>query len=418
MMSQSTPQSSSCPHLTFTDPEVLSCPFPTYAKLQEEAPVYLDPVTGMYVVTRYADIRAIAADPQTFANDTGQLQGRQTVATARINAMMEEAGVAEVNTLVTNDPPDHRRYRSLVDKAFGVKRMMSVRPRIDEITRDLIDRFPREPFDFVQAFAIWLPMRMIAEQLGVPPEMGDTFKQWSDATMECTDPRIDPERHIECSRRKIEMNLFLAARGEELRSAPNDTLISDLANSTIDGRQLTRGEFCSLLVQLLVGGNETTTSALASGAYHLASNPQLQAQLRAAPQKIKTFCEEVLRLESPLQGLFRKALTATVLGGVSIPQGAILNIRWAAGNRDPRMFAEPQALDIDRLNATQHLTFGHGIHYCIGNQLARAEMQQAFTALLGRSRNISLVPAEGAVQRLVHFLAHGPTRLMISFEPA
>jgi len=144
----------------------------------------------------------------------------------------------------------------------------------------------------------------------------------------------------------------------------------------------------------------------------------LQAQLRAAPQKIKTFCEEVLRLESPLQGLFRKALTATVLGGVSIPQGAILNVRWAAGNRDPRMFAEPQALDIDRLNATQHLTFGHGIHYCIGNQLARAEMQQAFTALLGRSRNISLVPAEGAVQRLVHFLAHGPTRLMISFEPA
>jgi cytochrome P450 len=405
-----------CPHITFADPDILACPLEAYKTLQDEAPVYHDPGTGMYVVTRYADIRAIAADPQTFVNNTGQLQGRQTPATARIDAMLEEAGVTEVNTLVTNDPPDHRRYRSIVDKAFRINRVIAMKPRISEIANELIDSLPREPFDFVQAFAIWLPMRMIAEQLGVPPEMGDTFKRWSDATIESTDPRIDPDRHVECTKLKIEMNLFLAVRGDALRATPDDTLISDIANSTVDGRPLTRGEFCSLVVQLLVGGNETTTSALASGVYHLASNPDLQAELRAAPAKLKAFCEEVLRLESPLQGLFRRSIAPTTLGGVEIPEGAILNIRWAAGNRDPRMFPEPEMIMLDRPNSTQHLTFGHGIHYCIGNQLARAELHHGFEALLARSRNIGLTGEEGGIERLVHFMAHGPRKLVISFE--
>jgi cytochrome P450 len=405
-----------CPHVTFADPAVLACPFPAYKTLQREAPVYLDPGTGMYVVTRFADIRAIAADPKSYANDTGQLQGRQTPATARINAMLADAGLQEVNTLVTNDPPSHRRYRSLVDKAFNVQRIAGLEPRIDEIANELIDTFPEQSFDFVQAFAVPLPMRIIAEQLGVPPEMGDTFKLWSDATIESTAPLVDPDRHIECAKLKIEMNRFLAARGDELRTDPNDTLISAIANATIDGRPLERGEFCSLLVQLLVGGNETTTSALASALYHLASRPELQSELRSSPEKLKPFIEEVLRLESPLQGLFRRATAPATIGGVDIPEGAILNIRWAAGNRDPQAFPDPDDIVLDRANSSQHLSFGFGIHYCIGNQLARAEMYHGLSALLARSRVIGLADQPGGVERLVHFLAHGPSKLVIAFE--
>ena len=414
---QTSEAAGACPHITFADPAVLACPLPAYRALQQEAPVYKDPGTGMYVVTRYADIRAIAADPKMFINNTGQLQGRQTPVTGQINAMMQAAGVEEVNTLVTNDPPEHRLYRSLVDKAFGVRRVAAMEPRIVEIANELIDAFPKQPFDFVQAFAIWLPMRMIAEQLGVPPEMGDTFKTWSDATIECTAPLIDPDRLLECTRIKIEMNQFLVARGEELRAAPNDTLISAIANSTIDGRQLTQGEFCSLLVQLLVGGNETTTSALASAMYHLASKPELQAELRKDFEKIKSFVEEVLRLEAPLQGLFRRATAATEIGGVEIPEGAILNIRWAAGNRDPAIFPDSDSIVLDRPNATQHLTFGMGIHYCIGNQLARAELYHGLSAILARTREIRLANGEDGLQRLVHFMAHGYTKLMVEVEP-
>src|SRR3954471_14464082 len=157
-----------CPHLTLADPEVLACPWPAYKTLREEAPIYRDPGTGMYVVTRFADIRAVATDTKTFINNTQQLQGRQTPATPTIERMMKEAGVEEVNTMVTNDPPSHRLYRTLVDKAFSPRRVAAIEDRILEIAHELIDEFPAGPFDFVEKFAIWLPMRMIAEQLGVP----------------------------------------------------------------------------------------------------------------------------------------------------------------------------------------------------------------------------------------------------------
>lgn len=415
-MTESATAAGECPHLTLADPEVLACPWPAYKKLREEAPIYRDPGTGMYVVTRFTDIRAVAADTKTFINNTQQLQGRQTPATPTIERMMKDAGVEEVNTMVTNDPPSHRLYRTLVDKAFSPRRVAAIEDRILEIAHELIDEFPAGPFDFVEKFAIWLPMRMIAEQLGVPPDMGKRFKAWSDATIGATDPRITPEEHIEFTRLKIEMNQFLAARGDELRVAPDDTLISAIANATVEDRPLTNGEFCSVLVQLLVGGNETSTNALASGLYHLASKPELQALLRAEPDKIKAFSEEVLRLESPLQGLFRRTTAPVTLGGVDIPEGAILNLRWAAGNRDPDAFPEPDEIVLDRANATQHLTFGFGIHYCIGNQLARAELRHGFAALLARSRNIRLVGGEAGVTRLVHFMAHGPTALEIEVE--
>src|SRR5262249_23727698 len=132
----------------------------------------------------------------------------------------------------------------------------------------------------------------------------------------------------------------------------------------------------------------------------------------------KPFCEEVLRLESPLQGLFRRATAPVTLGGVDIPEGAILNLRWAAGNRDPEMFPDPDEIVLDRPNGTPHPTFGFGIHYCIGNQLARAELRHGFAALLERSRNIRLVGGEAGVTRMVHFMAHGPTALRIELERA
>jgi cytochrome P450 len=407
-----------CPHLTFMDTEVLKCPVPIYRQLQEEAPIYFDSATGMYYVTRYADLRKIALDPRTFSNDTQQMQGRQTDATSEIEALFSEIGVTEVNTLVTNDPPTHRTYRSLVDMAFRDQRITAIEPRIRQIANDLIETFPDQPFDFVKAFAILLPMRMISEQLGIPPDMADTFKNWSDATIESTDPRLDRERQVEVAKIKTEMFKFLVERCDKLRITPNHTLISDVANARYEDRPLTRSEFCSIMVQLLVGGNETTTSALASCAYHLVTKPDIQAELRRNPESIRTFVEEVLRLDAPLAGLYRRTVRPVTVGDVDLPEGAILHLRWAAGNRDDRKFPNSDTIDLNRANAAQHLAFGAGIHYCLGNQLARAELYNGLKALLERSRNIRLADEADAVERLIHFNAQGPTKLRICFERA
>ncbi|MGE0742002.1 MAG: cytochrome P450 [Hyphomonadaceae bacterium] len=404
--------------LTLADPSIQACPFSTYARMREASPIYLDPVTKMYVVTSFELARKIAADHATFSNDTRQLQNRDTPARGEIMRLLTEADFLPVNTLVTNDPPDHRRFRSLVDKAFNLKRVQAVDARVADICDELIARFPDGAFDFVPAFAIKLPMQVIAEQMGVPPEMGDTFKVWSDATLEQADFNITPQRQIECVKLQLEMFQFFWARAQELRQAPNDTLISDLSNAKIDDRLLTHQELTSLLLQILVAGNETTTNALAMGVHTLCERTDLQDALRASPVRIPAFVEEVLRLGTPLQGLFRRVTKPTTMGGVDLPEGAILNVRWAAANRDPSEYPNPDAIDLERPNLTQHLTFGFGVHYCIGNQLARLELRRGFEALLRQSTSIALADGDGAAVWRPHFIARGLSRLNIRFARA
>ena len=402
--------------LTLADPAALACPFATYDRMRAAGPLYRDPVTQMYVVTDFELIRQIAANPALFSNDTRQLQNRDTPAAAEIRRLLLEADFLPVNTLVTNDPPSHRRYRSLVDKAFNLARVEAAEPRIIEIAGGLIDAFPEAPFDVVAALAVPLPVRMIAELLGVPAEMGADFKRWSDATLEAADVNIAPARQIACVKAQIEMFQFFWARIEALRQAPQDSLISDLANTSVEGRPLDRHELTSILLQLLVAGNETTTNALAWCAERLAADPELQAQLRARPDRIEAFTEEVLRLHAPLQGLFRRATRAATLAGTELPEGAILNLRWGAGNRDAAQFPDPDRIACERSNVTQHLTFGFGVHYCLGNRLARAELQQAVRLLLERSHVIALAEVEDARVQHGHFIAYGLSRLMLTLR--
>jgi cytochrome P450 len=403
---------------TMASPEVMVCPFAAYDEIRESTPAYIDPVTGFYVVTRFADIRAIAADPGSFSNRTGILTRRTTSAKEEIEALYVSEGVPHINTLVSNDPPDHRRYRALVDKVFSTLRVRSAEASIQAATDEMIDAFPVGHFDFGQAFAIALPVRIIAEQLGVPPERGADFKRWSDALLEAANQGLTHEQELAAARTIIEMQKYFRDMTAATRAAPDDSLLSALANTVVDDVPLCETEVVALLQQILVAGNETTTNALASGMLRLVDDPVLQAELRADPGLIPNFCEEVLRLDSPLQGLFRRATRATEIGGVTVPEGAILDLRWGAGNRDERHFAAAEKVDLTRKNPSQHLAFGFGIHFCIGNQLARAELRIAFTRLLARSSNIRLANIADAVDRRPHFIAYGVRRLMIVFDHA
>jgi cytochrome P450 len=403
--------------ISMADPAVSACPFPAYAQLREEAPVYLDPMTKMYVITRYDDIKAVCADPATYSNDTSQLANRDTPAKHEITRLLQEADFLPVPTLITNDPPSHALYRTLVDRAFNPRRIREIEPRIMKITHELIDLFPSgEAFEFVDSFATPLPIRMIAEQLGVPPEMAKTFKEWSDATLEAADFSVLPERQIECMKRQIEMWTFFWDSAKKLREKPEDFLFSDIANAEIEGRPISRQELSGILSQILVAGNETTTTTMAACLHRLATRPALQDELRGDPAKIRNFCEEVLRLEAPIQGLFRRATKAVTLRDVDIPEGAILNLRWGGGNLDPRQFACPEALDLNRSNSASHLTFGSGVHFCIGNQLARAELKGGVQQLLAMTRHIRLADVAQPVEPIQHFFAYGFKQIWIEVE--
>ena len=405
---------------TLADPEVQRCPFGAYDRMRSRGSVFFDSPTQMYVVTSYATIRAVAGDPRTFssANKRPVSANRDTSHSAQIDRLWREADFVPVDTLVSCDPPIHRRHRSLVDKAFRPDRIEAAEPRIQEIVHELIDAFPPGSFDFLPRFAIPLPMRMISELLGVPAAMAATFKLWSDAVLEAVNLNISGEREIETVKIKIDMYRYFWGRVEALRERPEETLLSDLANAKPDGEFLGRSELTGLLRNILVAGNETTTTALAWCAHTLTKKPDVQRELRADPTRIPNFTEEVLRLDAPVQGLFRRATRDVTLGGVDIPEGAILDLRWAAGNRDDAQFPSPDEMNLHRPNQAQHLTFGFGIHFCLGNRLARAELAHAVRLLLARSRNISLVPGESSLEQVTHYFARGVSRLMIDFDPA
>ncbi|AMK19865.1 MULTISPECIES: cytochrome P450 [Sphingobium] len=400
--------------LSFADPAVQRCPFSSYDRLREERPVYHDPVTGNYVLTRYEDVRKALLNVKALRNRTG-INSTRSDPTA--NRIYEEKGWLPIDTLVSNDPPDHRIYRTLVDKVFTPPRVAALEPRIKEIIDELIDNFVDAPeIDFLEAFAVRLPMYVIAEQLGVSRAHMDRFKLWSDVSVESVSPVLTSEREVEIAEILTEMQRYLAAEIESVRQTPNDTLISHLANTDTDGRLLEMRELLSIIHQLLVAGNETTTTTLASGMKLFIEQPALAEEIRQDPARAKPFVEEVLRTLAPIQTLFRRVAEDVEIAGVTIPAGSLVEVRYGAANRDPKQYAEPAKVDLDRTNAASHLAFGAGPHLCIGNQLARGELRLAFQMLTRRLTNFRATRGDDSYSWMTSYIAHGPDQLWMAFD--
>jgi cytochrome P450 len=212
------------------------------------------------------------------------------------------------------------------------------------------------------------------------------------------------------------MQNYLANVIERVRVTPNETLISHLANTETDGRLLNMRELLGILHQLLIAGNETTTTTLASGMKLLIEQPELAETLHARPELAKQFAEEALRNRSPIQILFRKAAEDVEIRGVTIPAGSIVEVRYGAANRDPRQYPCPETIDLERPNAASHLAFGAGAHLCIGNQLARGELRIAFQTLTRRLKNFRALHGEDSYQWLTSYIAYGPSRIWMAFD--
>jgi cytochrome P450 len=371
-------------------PELLECPHAFYKQLREHAPVVQNLQTGIFQISSYDLIVQALRDTEHFSNDVAdELRGGNQLPPEVLEVAMQ--GYPPADTLLTADPPAHTRYRKLVNKAFTPARVNALEGEIARIAFELIDAFIGDgEVELLSQFAQPLPLRLIATQLGVPLADMDKFRVWSDAITTLLGQTSDTETTLQCMKAFVAFQHYFAAVLAAKRIAPTDDIISDLANVTLtedgDPRALTDPEALSVIQQILVAGNETTANSIVAGMKLLLDHPQKFAAIQADPTLIPNFVEEVLRISAAVQSSWRLAMKDITLDGVLIPKGSKILLRFAAGNRDESQFAHGESFDPARANARKHLSFGLGIHMCLGATLARKEMAVAFTALLSRVR--------------------------------
>jgi cytochrome P450 len=402
--------------LDFFDPEVIENPFPFYQAARREAPVYRLPDTDIYFVSRHSDVREALKRTDVFSNRfTDQLNVPLKSAEAQA---IYAGGWQPADTLLTLDAPRHRVYRSLLNRVFSQKRVDGMYDYMVKITNELIDEWIDEgEVDLLNQFCVPFPIFVIADQLGVPREDMELFKHWSDCFASRLSGFADEEKEVEDAKAIIAFQHYFVDKIEQLRKIPQDNIISELAQARIDDdRLLTIEELLSIIQQLLVAGNETSRATIAGGVVDLIQNPAQFKQLQADPTLIPNAVEEILRLQTPSCGLWRLVTEDTELAGVAIPKGAMLMVRFASANRDEQVFNEPEQMDVCRHNASDNLAFGQGIHFCLGAQLARKELQVAFEYLLKRTDNWVLTPGRNSLRHWPNMILRGLEECHIGFD--
>jgi cytochrome P450 len=363
-------------------PEVHANPYPMYARLRAEDPIHWSPLMEAWVLTRYDDVAAVLTDSR-FSADRRQARNRFADEIAKRE---EEFGpFGRTRTMLTSDPPEHTRLRRLVSKAFTPRMVEGLRPRIQAIVDELLDEAAENGrMDVIRDLAYPLPVIVIAEMLGVPPEHRDQFKHWSDEIVGVLGGPLVPQETLERSRAAVhELAGYLQGVIAERRREPREDLVSGLIAAEEQGQILSEDEMLATAMLLLVAGNETTTNLIGNGMMGLLRNPDQLDRLRGDPSLVPTAVEELLRFDGPVQATGRVAMEELEIGGQRVTPGqAVLTVLGAA-NRDPARFERPDELELGR-QPNEHVAFGDGIHFCLGAPLARAEGQIAFETLLRR----------------------------------
>ncbi|HTW35492.1 MAG TPA: cytochrome P450 [Rhizomicrobium sp.] len=419
-------QAGKCPlaEINAFDPDVLQDPYPYFARLRAEAPVFRDPKTGIVSISTYDLIREVNTKPSLFSNDfQKQMQSGASGKVDPDEAAIMKDGIQVTNTMLTADPPAHTRYRKLAIKAFTYKRVEGMGGYVAEVTNALIDSFLADgACEFKSQFANLLPMTVIADALGVPREDMGQFRVFSDAFVVQFGGVSDKPTRLEAIRNIVAFQRYMIGKIEEKRARPTDDIISDLVHADLaeegDTRKMEHAELISIIQQILVAGNETTAHTLTAGVYYLLTNPDQWDVLKRDPSLMVNFVEETLRYLSPTNNMWRAATQDAEIGGVTIRKGELILLRYGSGNRDGKQFPAPDAFDITRTNAKSHLAFGAGIHTCIGAQLARKEMNIAFPILLERLKNLRLAPGRNTFRYSPNILLRGVLELHLEFDRA
>lgn len=380
------------------DPAFLENPFPFYELGRAMSPLVL-PDRGLAMVFGYDDCAAILKDWETWSS--------------RFPPPPDVTDPPEP-TMLNSDPPRHTRLRSLVSQAFTPRMVEQLEPRIREITRELLEpALEAGACDLVAALAYPLPVIVIAEILGIPPEDRAQFKEWSDEVVASLGTGLGGGRQVRAEVFE-EMREYFTRMTEERRRHPRNDLITGLVEAEQDGERLTFPDLLQMLILLLVAGNETTTNLISNAMLSFMEHRDELAKVEANPALIPSALEEVLRFNSPVQATARRPTRDVELRGRTIPAGMVTLVWLAAANRDPAQFPEPLRFDVTR-SPNRHLAFGMGIHFCLGAPLARLEARVAYEELLGRATGFERT-TDGPLPRVPTFFMRGVLELPIAFR--
>ncbi|MEJ8279821.1 cytochrome P450 family protein [Pseudonocardia spirodelae] len=375
-------------------------PHPAYTALREEEPVrrLALPDGTAWLISRYADVREAFVDPRLSKDWRYTLPADQR----------DAHPAAPTPMMILMDPPDHTRLRKLVSRSFTVRRMAELQPRVEEITQELLDALPAEgPVDLMRSYAFMVPVLVICELLGVPAQDRDQFSAWSSVM-------VDDSPAEEKFAAMGSLSGYLAELIDRKRTEPDDALLSSLlAVSEADGDRLSPEELVAMATLLLIAGHETTVNLIGNGVLALLTHPEQRARLEQDPTLITSAVEEFLRFESPVSNApMRFAAEDVTYSGVTIPAGATVMLGLAAANRDPAWVADPERLDITR-DASSGVFFGHGIHFCLGAQLARTEGRVAIGRLVAQRPDLRLAVDPSELTYRESTLVRGLTRMPV-----
>ena len=354
--------------------------------------VHFDDTQQCWHVLGHPETGAVLSDPAVFSSDLTVLRPAQ-----------DDLALFQRGNFVQMDPPQHRKLRTLVSQAFTPRVVADLEPRIAELTTQLLDEVD-ERFDLIDALAYPLPVIVIAEMLGVPASDRPLFRRWADVLFS---QDVDPDQSLRSASEQAvtavaptmrEMNAYFLDHIRSRRAGPGRDLTSKLVQAEVDGERLADEEIIGFVGLLLLAGHVTTTATLGNSVVCFQDAPDAAAQVRADPGLLPAAIEEVLRVRTPFPRLARMTTADAELAGVTIPAGQVV-IPWlTAANRDERVFAEPHRFDVHR-RPNPHLSFGHGIHFCLGAPLARLEARVALRLLLERYRDVEVAADEAVEQR-------------------
>jgi pimeloyl-[acyl-carrier protein] synthase len=393
--------------------DFIADPHPQLHRLRSEDPIHWSTILGVWVLTRYADVRTAMQDKRLSSNSAKWDNFNKYFLRGATSStpMSEMYG----KWMLQMDPPDHTRLRALVNKAFTPRVVELMRPAIQAMVDKLIDEaIAKGEMEVMSDLAFPLPILVICVLLGVPPEDYEKIRAWTHELLPSMSPAVSAAGMARINDVIVEYREYFRQLANQRRETPKDDLLSAMIAAREKGQKLSEEELLATCILLAFAGHATTAQLIGKGVLTFIQNPDQLEKLRNDPSLAGGAIEELCRYESPLQVLYRASTAPVEIGDKVIPENQLVLFSVAAANRDPEQFADPDRFDITR-DASKHIAFAHGIHYCAGAPLARLEGQITFNTLFRRLKDLQVL-ADG-IRREPSLLLRGLATLRISFQP-
>ena len=370
------------------DPDFLINPYPQYELLRDQDPVHRT-AFGNLVVTRFDDVFEVLRNPNTSVNRDNTAEGMDRPEHIK---KLQDASMDRPPSILMLDPPEHTRLRKLVQRTFTPRGIEKMRHLTTEIVEDLLDQLAeKREIDLIKDFSFVVPFVVIHSMLGLPDADMLDVREWSQTLVQTLEPNISPEQVDAAIWGGTQLNEYLTEALAWKRNQPGDDLLSDLIAVEEGGEGLTEPELLSMISLLFVAGHETTVNLIGNGTHSLLNNPEQFNLVLNDPSVDSTIADELLRFDSPVQNSGRLLLEDMELSGVHVEAGELVLTALGSANRDPRFWGDSaHVLDVKRQDAPRHVSFGSGVHYCLGAALAKMEGEIAVTKLIRRFPEISI----------------------------